>query len=76
LGDNQGRGTTWAGLRNKWHLGYSNIVIISNIFIIVNIFDEKQNILIIIKYICLAPEEQLGAFPVIWQQSMISLSTI
>jgi len=71
LGDNQGRGTTWAGLGNKWHLGYSNILIIANIFVIVNIFDKKQNILITGKYICLSPEEQLVGFHVIWQQSIV-----
>jgi hypothetical protein len=46
LCDDQWGGTTGAGLGNKWHLGYSNVVIIANILSIVNIFDKMKNNLI------------------------------
>jgi hypothetical protein len=46
LGDNEWGGTTGAGLRNKWHLGYSNAAILANILMFVNIFGILQNIFV------------------------------
>jgi hypothetical protein len=51
LRDNERRGTTWTGLGNKWHLGYSNAAILARFSFSVNSFDEKPNILIKCKFI-------------------------
>jgi hypothetical protein len=48
--DERGR-TTRAGLRDKWHLGYSNADSLAMFLILVNSFDEKPNILIYCKFI-------------------------
>jgi hypothetical protein len=48
LGDDEWGGTTGAGLRDKWHLGYSNAASVANILLFVNIFGLLQNILILL----------------------------
>jgi hypothetical protein len=56
LGDDKRRRTTGAGLRDKWHLGYSNAASLANILNIVNTFGIKTNILVLCKYImCYLP---------------------
>jgi hypothetical protein len=47
LCDDQGRGTTGAGLGDKWHLVYSNGASLAMFLYIVNTFDEKSKIFVL-----------------------------
>jgi hypothetical protein len=51
LCDDEGRGTTGAGLGDKWHLGYSNDASLARFLLIVNSFDKKSKILVSLKFI-------------------------